>query len=287
MSELIAFIFGALMAGILAWQGTKRLAIKNARTEKQLLRRTRRAERLAEIGRLTGNLAHEIRNPLSIIKINLKLLSEDMQRQLVHIKQSGVNVTFDSHELKTKISRQEKKINTLANETDRLSNTLNDFMEFAGKMELHQTNADINQLLDSLIDFYEPQANAMDIQMRRDLSATPAICFVDIDRIKQSILNLLINATQAMDTQSGELIIQSNISPDNHIVTIDIIDTGPGIALNKQEKIFDAYYTSKAGGSGLGLPTCRRVIEEHDGQIHLDSEPGVGTRFTISLPMVK
>jgi len=287
MNQLIAFISGALVAGILAWQASKRLAIKNSRTEKQLLRRTRRAERLAEIGRLTGNLAHEIRNPLSIIKINLKLLSEDMQRQLAHIKQSGETVSYNSHELETKITRHEKKIDTLANETDRLSNTLNDFMEFAGKMELHRANTDINKLLDSLIDFYEPQANAMDIQMRRDLSNTPAICFIDTDRIKQSILNLLINATQAMDTQSGDIIVQSNISPDSHIVSIDIIDTGPGIAPDKQEKIFDAYYTSKAGGSGLGLPTCRRVIEEHDGQIHLDSDPGVGTRFTITLPLVK
>lgn len=110
------------------------------------------------------------------------------------------------------------------------------------------------------------------------------ICRVDAEVLKQAFLNLFINATQAMD-QGGELIIRSGVQGDQ--AQIDIIDTGPGINPDEQDKIFDAYYTTRTGGTGLGLPTCRRIIEEHDGHIELHSEPGKGTNFRVLLPLMK
>jgi len=118
--------------------------------------------------------------------------------------------------------------------------------------------------------------------MRYSLSEKPAYGSVDADLLKQAILNLFINATQAM-TDGGELMIRSTIHSDT--VQIDVIDTGPGIVPEEQEKIFNAYYTTKPGGSGLGLPTCRRIIEEHGGQLTLHSEIGKGSIFTILLPL--
>ena len=85
--------------------------------------------------------------------------------------------------------------------------------------------------------------------------------------------------------QGGELIIRTSAQADK--VLIEIIDTGPGIRPEEQEKIFDPYYTTRPGGTGLGLPMCRRIIEEHDGHLELHSEPGKGTRFVIELPVAK
>ena len=92
------------------------------------------------------------------------------------------------------------------------------------------------------------------------------------------------NATNVME-EGGELIIRSNAQADTF--KIDIIDTGPGIPQEQQGKIFDAYYSTRPGGTGLGLPTCRRIIEEHDGHIELHSEPGKGSNFTVVLPTLK
>jgi len=182
------------------------------------------------------------------------------------------------------LQRQQKRIETLNNEADRLERTLNEFLNYAGKMELHPVRHDMNELLEEVIDFYEPQAVASGIQMRPNLGKGPLWCRIDVDMIKQAILNLFINATQAMQDQ-GELIVRSN--GRGGTININVIDTGPGIPLDQQETIFNAYFTTKTGGSGLGLPTTRRIIEEHDGQLDLHSEPGKGSSFTITIPLVE
>lgn len=254
-------------------------------TRRQLTERLKQAEQMAHLGDLTSNLAHEIRNPLSIIKINLQLLHEDIECML---KDGSFDDYYDFSvidEPEKKFRRQLRKLQTLSGETDRLSETLNDFMRYAGKMELHPIEQDVNEVLDDLIDFYEPQATNFKVQIRRSLPIEKAYCRIDVDHFKQAILNLLINATQAMNETGGELIIRSQSVGDEQ--QIEIIDTGPGIAPENQEKIFDPYFTTRSGGTGLGLPTCRRIIEELNGHITLHSEPGKGTSFTIMLPRVR
>ena len=279
---LIAFILGFLLAGLIAWRLSLRWIRKQSAKERILLQRTRGAEKLAELGSLASHLAHEIRNPLSIVKVNLQLLSEDIHHLIQTTKNQNPEAEGVSAELCQKYQRQLRKIETIIKETDRLADTLNDFLRYAGRMEIHPGRHNINEILDDLIDFYEPQALAKSVQMRYSLSEEPAFCSVDADLLKQAILNLFINATQAM-TDGGELMIRSTTHSDT--VQIDVIDTGPGIAPEEQEKIFNAYYTTKPGGSGLGLPTCRRIIEEHGGQLTLHSEVGKGSIFTILLPL--
>ena len=97
------------------------------------------------------------------------------------------------------------------------------------------------------------------------------------------MLNLIINATEAMHDGGGELLIQVNRNPTQGL--IEVTDTGPGIAPDELARIFDVYYSNKAGGTGLGLPTTRRIVTEHGGSLDVDSEPGRGTRFTIALPL--
>jgi len=105
---------------------------------------------------------------------------------------------------------------------------------------------------------------------------------VDPGMIKQALLNLMTNATQAM-SDGGELLLK--LSSESDRAVIEVIDTGPGIEPGRQEKIFQPYYTTTPGGTGLGLPTTRRIVLRHKGRIYLDSEPGKGTRFVIELPL--
>ena len=224
----------------------------------------RRASELEELSKLTGHLAHEIKNPLSTIKVNLKLISEDI----------GGN--------DQKTARALKKIAVVQKETDRVEQILDDFLRYIGKPELRIIETDINELINDMIDFYAPQAHSHSIVIRLGLYEKPLICKIDIDMLKQVILNLFINAQQAM-TDGGELIVRTAKVQNSAAVTIS--DTGSGIRQDKLDKIFTAYYSSKPAGSGLGLPIAKKVIDAHKGTIKVDSEQGKGTTFTIQLPL--
>ncbi len=276
---VIAFFCGILVSGLSAWLLTIRFYRRQVIKQRRLLERIRRAEQLAEFGALTGHLAHEIRNPLSTIKVNLRLLSEDIETLDKHFKSTAANEL--PGDLAARYQRQLRKITSVMKEADRMADTLNDFLRYAGRLELHLADHDLNETLDDLIDFYEPQAMGKQIQIRRSLTEGPLLCRIDKDFIKQAVLNLFINAIQVMD-EGGELMVRTSRRLETAV--IEITDTGPGIPPELQDKVFDPYYTTRSGGTGLGLPTCRRIVEEHNGHIDLHSEPGRGTRFIIELP---
>lgn len=223
-----------------------------------------RQTQLEELSKLTGGLAHEIKNPLSTIKVNLKLISEQMDRG-----QDGID-------------RAVRKISVVQKETDRLEQILEDFLGYIGKPEPQFADIDINELIDDMVDFYSPQAYTGSITIRVGFYSDKLICKVDTYLLKQAILNLFINAQQAMDA-GGEIIVRTDKQKNNAI--IEISDTGKGIEPDKLTRVFDAYYSSKSRGSGLGLPTTRKIIEAHNGGITLNSEPGKGTSFIIKLPL--
>jgi signal transduction histidine kinase len=280
----IAFFLGGVLTALLMWWLNSNRLRRYRQHKRDLMHRVRRAEHKAELGNLAGNLAHEIRNPLSIIKVNLQLLAEDIRSLLQKSCSEG---SFDFSlidEPERKFRRQLRKIDTVTAEADRLAETLNDFLRYAGRMELQLGTHNLNEILDDMIDFYEPQAQEKSVTMRSSLSGGQVMCRVDPDLIKQAILNLFINSVQAM-SDGGELMVRSSVCGDD--AQIEIIDTGPGIAPEHQGKVFDPYYTTRSGGTGLGLPTCRRIIEEHGGHIELHSEVGKGTSFTITLPLQK
>ena len=224
-----------------------------------------RHEQLAELAQIAGGLAHEIKNPLSTINVNLKLLAEDLERY------------DDEHH-----RRWLRRLRGVGEETERLRVILDDFLRFAGKYELVLTETDLRRLVDELIDFFTPQAEAEHVLLRAALPPDPVRCRVDVKLIKQAVLNLLINAVQAMH-DGGELLIRMEAGRDE--VTIEVTDTGMGIAADDLSKIFQVYYSTKKGGTGLGLPTTRRIAREHGGSLQVHSEPGTGTRFTLTLPI--
>ncbi|MFZ0033583.1 MAG: ATP-binding protein [Sedimentisphaerales bacterium] len=235
-------------------------------------------KQLEELSRLTGELAHEIKNPLSTIKINLKLVAEELE-----ILGSAESGKTDLEKDDRRFSRVLRKIAVIQKEADRLEHILDGFLRYISRPELQLANVNINELLSDMVDFYSPQAHSYSITIRQGLSSEPLVCKVDAGMLKQVVLNLFINAQQAMNG-GGELIIRTSKQKDNAVIQIS--DTGRGIASDRLPNIFDAYCSSRPQGSGLGLPTAKKLIEAHKGTIAVNSELGKGSLFTIKLLLV-
>jgi signal transduction histidine kinase len=231
---------------------------------------------LEELSKLTGGLAHEIKNPLSAIKVNLKLVGEELaDLDLAESGSTGANKGGST------LARAMRKIAVIEKETERVEQILEGFLHYVGRTELQLATIDINDLVSDMVDFYSPQAQSHAVTIRQGLYNGPLTCKVDADMLKQVILNLFINAQQAMGG-GGELMIRTDKRQKD--VAIEISDTGSGIETDKLEHIFDAYYSSRPQGSGLGLPTAKKIIEAHNGSITVNSEPGKGTSFIMRLP---
>jgi len=234
-------------------------------------------KQLENLSKLTGELAHEIKNPLSTIKINLKLVSEELEDS--NSAKSGKKSADRNNQ---RLTRALRKIAVIQKETDRLEQILDGFLRYVNRTELQLATVDINKLVSDMVDFYSPQAHSHSITTRQGLYGEPLVCKVDADMLKQVILNLFINAQQAM-SDGGELMIRTNRQKEDAVIQIS--DTGSGISPDKLPNIFDTYYSSRPQGSGLGLPTAKKIVEAHNGTITVDSVPGKGTLFTIKLPV--
>jgi len=218
----------------------------------------------AEIASLAGGLAHEIRNPLSTIALNLDLLREDLTEGET-----------------ARERRMLQKVTALRKQCDHLERLLNDFLQFArvGKMERKPT--DLNVLVHEFIEFYQPQAKEQGIEISPHLAANLPAVEIDYRLFLLVLTNLSRNAQQAMPS-GGVLELQTYLKGDQ--VVLEIIDTGEGMPAETQSKMFDAFFSTKKDGSGLGLPTVRKIVEAHHGTIACQSESGRGTRFRIELP---
>lgn len=257
---LLAFLGGVVAAVAIA----AAVGLVVSRRYARLMRRTQRAERLAEMVQLTGGLAHEIKNPLSTIQLNLQLLQEDLPSESV----VG--------------SRVHARLRTVRQEASRLREILDDFLRYAGRMTLECEPTDLNRLVEEVADFFMPQAAVNRVQLRVAPSQEPVVAEIDPRLIKQAVLNLLLNATQAM-TDGGELIVGLRSEPG--FARIEVTDTGPGIAEEIRARLFEAYFTTKKSGTGLGLPMTKRIADEHGGSIAVASEIGRGSVFALRLPL--
>jgi signal transduction histidine kinase len=218
----------------------------------------------AEISQLAGGLAHEIRNPLSTLSLNLDLLAEDFQ---------NAETPRDRRVL--------QRVERLRHEVDRLYGIVENFLRFARVQDLKLVPTDFNAVIEELCDFYEPQANSKGIVIRTYLTPELPPMPIDVDLFKQALLNLVLNAQHAMPS-GGELILTTR--REGPFVVLDVIDTGEGMTDEVRARIFDAFFSTRSGGSGLGLPTTRKIVEAHGGGIHVQSKPGTGSQFTIRLP---
>ncbi|MBL8732200.1 MAG: two-component sensor histidine kinase [Planctomycetes bacterium] len=232
-----------------------------AREERQTHIRT---QRLARLGALLAGFAHEVRNPLSTIGLNLQLVLEDFR---------DADTTRDK--------RTQKRLNTVQGEVKRLQKILEEFLGFARAPEPKLVPVDLNQKLQALVEFHEPEMREANVSLRfypgADLGPVPA----DWDLLQAAIVNLLRNAKEATPA-AGEVMVST--ARDGNFVLVRVTDTGAGIAAELQARVMEPYFSTKKAGTGLGLPTARRVAEEHGGTLTLQSEVGKGTQFTLRLP---
>jgi two-component system, NtrC family, sensor histidine kinase HydH len=222
-------------------------------------------DQYTEMARLAGALAHEIKNPLSTISLNMELLAEDF-------------AASDS----PRDRRALGKVQVVQRECQRLEALLNDFLSFTKAHRLELEPSDLNEQVRQVLDFFQAKAKEQKIEVLDYLASNLPTVLLDRKAFHSALLNLVLNAQQAMP-EGGQLIARTYPLADG--VALDLIDTGCGMDENTRPRIFEVFYSTRRGGSGLGLPTTRKIIEAHRGEITCQSEPGRGTQFTIKFPV--
>jgi two-component system sensor histidine kinase PilS (NtrC family) len=237
---------------------------------KRMEEQVRQADRLAAIGRLAAGLAHEIRNPIGSIRGSVEVL------------RGSLDPRGDDRRLMDIVLR----------ESDRLDAIIRDFLQFSRPPHLVRVPTDLSGMLDEILLMLSNQASiqgadATRVQIRREVAEPTVKADVDPAQMRQALWNLCLNAIEAMP-QGGELRVGvRTVTPESgrSLVEITVEDTGVGITAAELTQVFEPFYTTKPQGTGLGLAIAHRIVEDHGGEIRVQSEPYRGSRFTISLPV--
>jgi PAS domain S-box-containing protein len=276
----------------------------------------RRLDRLATLGEMAANVAHEVRNPLASIKAAIQMLRDDLTKSHFFHSESllvGERATRDQE------NWAQESITVMLKEVERLDTIVRDLLLFARPHQLHRAHCNITELSDQVLKLIEPQSTVANIVIHR-LYEDISPLWVDIGQMQQILLNLFMNAIQAMP-EGGILTVTCRCISAEHVnskpcpatnvttgtshsscsmqsqenqktldmqqwIEIVVSDTGIGIAADKLEHIFQPFYTTKAHGIGLGLPITRRLIEDHGGQIRIESQLGYGATISVCLPLL-
>lgn len=235
------------------------MAVERESREDSILRQYR------ELAELSGSLAHEIKNPLSVIRMNMDLLAEE----------------FDESE-DQRSRRAIKKIDMVRRQCNRLENLLNDFLKFARLRHLDLKPDSLNDHVEKVLELYEATARESHVQILTHLEPNLPSVLLDGHTFEAALINLVKNSIEAMP-EGGQLTLITRMTRTH--VALDLIDTGVGMDNQTAMHMFDAFYSTKHGGSGLGLPTAQKIIEAHGGRISVQSDVGRGTKFTLEFPM--
>lgn len=221
-----------------------------------------RTDKLATVGKIAAGIAHEIRNPLTTLKGFLQVFEARFSD----------NPETESLHAQTLV---------MLDEIDRVNHLVSELLLLSKPSEMNKRRCDLNVILQELNPVIVAQALLRNVEFHYD-NAAQAVIYADANMIKQVILNLTKNAIEAMDL-GGSLRIQLR-TVENWAI-IDVCDSGPGIPYYQVDRIFDAFYTTKEKGTGLGLPICQTIIASHDGEIRVASK-GFGTTFSVYLPLL-
>jgi PAS domain S-box-containing protein len=219
------------------------------------------SKKLADLGRITSGIAHEVKNPLNAMVIHLEILRSKLE--------SGNG-------------NPGPQLGILDAEIKRLDRVVQTFLNFTRPLEVRLEPIDINTTVSQVVALASTEAQERGVTINRELTAGPLLAKGDSDLLKQALLNVIINGCQAMP-EGGPLKITTWRGPDGS-ARITIADRGIGIAQEVRDRIFNLYYTTKQGGTGIGLAQAFRAIQLHNGNIRFESEVGVGTTFEIVLP---
>jgi len=255
-------ILESLSPGSSPGRGTGLLVrLRDPEAARQVGRQLQTADRLSAISRITSGVAHEVKNPLNAILMHVELARMKLARQ------------------DTDVAPQ---MEIISREILRLDRVVKTFLDFTRPVELHPAEVPLESFVREIVELAAPQAVAAGIRVSVNADTDAANIRVDVDLMKQAILNVVVNAIQAMP-QGGELRIDCAVGEEE--AEIRISDTGIGIPPELRDKIFRLYYTTKPEGSGIGLAMTFRIVQLHDGAIDFTSEPGQGTTFVLRLPV--
>ncbi|MFN4257889.1 MAG: sensor histidine kinase [Gemmataceae bacterium] len=221
-------------------------------------------EQYAELAELAGGFIHEIKNHLSTLGLNLQLLAEDFETPQSQRERRAV-----------------ERVHRLQSECQRLVEIANDFLRFARLQDLNLQPSDLSTVIEEMVDFFSPTARQAGIDIKAYLPANLPPVMLDRDLFHQVLLNLMLNAEQAMP-EGGVVTLQAAWQAPH--VVLHLIDTGQGMPPDVLAKVFRPFFSTKPGGNGLGLPIARKIVLAHGGRMEAQSEVGKGTRFTIWLP---
>lgn len=235
------------------------------RRSRELEEELQRSERSAVIGRLASGIAHEIRNPLNFINLSID-----------HLREAFIPANESQR------GQYKHILTTIKDELARLNQLVTDFLSYGRPAKLKLREIDARSLVEEVRDLVNAKASeqGVSINIESDGDRNTRLN-ADPEQLKTCFSNLMINAVQAMPG-GGELNVV--LRPDHEFVEIEIADTGTGILPEALEQIFEPYYSTKETGIGLGLPLTKKIIEEHGGQIEVESEVGIGTSFIVTLP---
>lgn len=236
------------------------LNLRDVETRRQLRTQLDISTRLAAISRLTGGVAHEIKNPLNAMALHLEVLKEKLNGE----------------------DRVQHEIGVIGGEIARLDRVVKTFLDFTRPVDLQLKRVDLVALVDQVSKLVRPEADARGVTVTLESQVPHAFLRADEDLIKQALINVVINGVEAM-ASGGRLLIRLEIEDDQIVVFIS--DTGPGIPPELRERIFNLYFTTKEKGSGIGLALTFRIIQLHNGTVDFSTAPGVGTTFRLQFPV--
>jgi hypothetical protein len=237
------------------------IRLRDPEATRQIGRQLQTADRLSAISRLTSGVAHEVKNPLNAI--------------LMHVELAKIKLAHGDYDLNPQME-------VLTNEILRLDRVVKTFLDFTRPVQLNLADVPLADFVNELADLARPQAAANSIEVTVENSTEPVSITIDPDLFKQAVLNIVVNAIEAMP-EGGRLGFWSGIVGDQ--AEIRISDTGSGIADELRDKIYNLYFTTKQQGSGIGLSMTFRIVQLHDGTIDFASEAGKGTTFSLRLPV--
>jgi signal transduction histidine kinase len=223
--------------------------------------------RYEDLAELAGSLAHEIKNPLSVIHMNIDLLSEDLEE-------------IDSRASRRSLDR----IDIVRGQCERMEALLRDFLRYTRLRDIDLLPGSLNDQIEMVLRAYQAQADADEIEIKNYLDPDLPAISLHSDSLQAALMNLVKNALESME-RGGQLLARSYTTRTG--VALDLIDTGHGVDDNTVLHMFEPFYSTKEGGSGLGLPTARKIIDAHGGRISVQSEIGLGTKFVLEFPVPK
>ena len=238
--------------------------VKDITEQKKLEVNIQQTEKIVSMGQLAAGVAHEINNPLGVILCHLDLIKDD------------TTITKETQE----------DLQIIEKHADNCKNIVADLLDFARQQKSYKEDFSVNALIEDVVAMSKNQLQTQNIELHLDLSTNlPLIC-INVDKIKQVVLNMIINSIHAIEKE-GNIYIVTSQDPYTDNILIRFEDDGPGIPEDIKKKIFDPFFTTKPSGqgTGLGLSVSYGIIKDHDGEIRVESSTSNRTRFTISLPV--